>query len=399
MGFGKKSNVVRILAAAVLVFTVIGSACSTGIALADDLTYLDDLNAGAAKVLAESADGNVRAGASEYLDSQAKKAVAGAKELVSANKAELVESVSQDQVEETQGDDTDWSNMVLANVNEFLNVRAEADENSELVGKFYKDCAGEVLEQKGEWTKIRSGELEGWAKNDYLFIGEEAEEEAKEVGKLMATIEADTLRIRKEADENSGVYGLLASGEEVEAIEEVGDWVKVKYSDDSTGYVSKEYVSVEYQFEEGETMDEINAREEAKKAERAKVEASRTSQTSVTNTGAVAAGVDDVTLLAALIQCESGWECYEGKVAVGAAVVNRAKGRYGSIFNAIYAPGQFGPAGSGKVAAVVAMGPSPTCIQAATDAISGVSNIGAATHFRNIRSGYPGIVIGNHVFW
>ena len=399
MVFSKKSNVFRIMTMVVILFTIIGSACSTGVVLAEELTSLNDLSAGAARVLSESADGTVRAGAGEYLDSEAKIAAANAKELVSANKAKAEADSTKEEAEETNGDDTDWDNLVLANVNEFLNVRAEADEESELVGKFYKDCAGEILEQKGEWTKIRSGDLEGWAKNDYLFIGEQAAKEAKEVGKLMATIQTDTLRIRKEADESAGVYGLLASGEEVEAIEEMGDWVKVKYSDDTIGYVSSEYVSVEYQFEEGETIEEINAREEAKKAEKAKVESSRTSQTSVTNGGAVAAGVDDVTLLAALIQCESGWECYEGKVAVGTVVVNRARGRYGSIFNAIYAPGQFGPAGTGKVAAVVAMGPSPTCIQAATEAISGVSYIGTATHFRNIRSGYPGIVIGNHVFW
>lgn len=61
---------------------------------------------------------------------------------------------------------------------------------------------------------------------------------------------------------------------------------------------------------------------------------------------AVAASVDDVTLLAALIQCEAGNECYEGQLAVGAVVMNRVRsGRYaGSIYGVIYQAGQFPPA-------------------------------------------------------
>ena len=82
-------------------------------------------------------------------------------------------------------------------------------------------------------------------------------------------------------------------------------------------------------------------------------------------------------------------------------MMNRLKsGRYGgSVASVIYAKGQFGPAGSGQVAQIAAAGPKASCLQAASDALSGVSYIGGATHFRNVRSGYPGIVIGSHVFW
>ena len=51
------------------------------------------------------------------------------------------------------------------------------------------------------------------------------------------------------------------------------------------------------------------------------------------------------------------------------------------------------------VAKVYAQGPKAQCVQAAQEAMSGVSYIGTATHFRSIKSGYSGIVIGNHVFW
>ena len=37
------------------------------------------------------------------------------------------------------------STLVMANVNNTLNVRAEADETSEKVGYLYKDCGGTIL--------------------------------------------------------------------------------------------------------------------------------------------------------------------------------------------------------------------------------------------------------------
>ena len=77
-----------------------------------------------------------------------------------------------------------------------------------------------------------------------------------------------------------------------------------------------------------------------------------------------------------------------------------ATGRYGnSIYSVIYAKSQFGPAGSGQVAQIAAAGPKATCISAAQAALSGVNYVGPATHFRNVNSGYSGIVIGSHVFW
>ena len=106
-------------------------------------------------------------------------------------------------------------------------------------------------------------------------------------------------------------------------------------------------------------------------------------------------------LLAALIQCEAGAESYEGKVAVGAVVMNRVRSAAypNSIHGVIYASGQFTPAMNGKVNAVYESGKiSASCIQAAEEALSGVSNVGDLTHFRR-NNGREGLVIGNHVFY
>ena len=69
--------------------------------------------------------------------------------------------------------------IVMTSVQNVLNVRTEPDSEAELAGYLYADCGGTVLEQKDGWTKLESGELTGWANNDYLLFGEEARKEEK----------------------------------------------------------------------------------------------------------------------------------------------------------------------------------------------------------------------------
>ena len=40
------------------------------------------------------------------------------------------------------------------------------------------------MERKDGWTKLESGELVGWAKDEYLLFGEDAVEELEDVGSL-----------------------------------------------------------------------------------------------------------------------------------------------------------------------------------------------------------------------
>ncbi len=303
-----------------------------------------------------------------------------------------------------------YDKLVMADVEEAVNVRESASEDSKLVGKFYKECGGQILEKGDGWTKVKTGDLTGWIKNDYLMFGDKAYELAKKVVEKTATCTTDCLRVRKSPDPDATVLDLLAEGDKMAVLGQDGEWTKVEFSDGEEGYVSTEFVTIADSLGTGKTMEIIKAEEEAVKKEKEKaeaeakkatVEAGRTTKTTETNTGAVAAPVSDQVLLAALIQAESGNQPYEGQVSVGTVVMNRLKsGRYGgSISSVIYAKGQFGPAGSGQVAKIAAAGPKASCMQAAQDALNGVSYIGTATHFRNIRSGYTGIVIGSHVFW
>ncbi len=289
--------------------------------------------------------------------------------------------------------------LVMADVNMSVNVRTEPDEGSELAGKLYKDCGGYIIEYTDEWTKLESGAVTGWVSNDYLLFGDEAKALYEEVGRLQATVTGQTLRVRKGTNTESEVLGMVTTGDVFEVTSDEDGWVAIDFEGDD-GYISKEYVSLEYKIDYGETQAAIEAREKAEAEAKARAAKEKAKAKAKKKYGAYAADADDVTLLGALIQCEAGNQTYEGQLAVGAVVMNRVRsGAYPStLYGVIYASGQFSPAGSGKVDARIAKGVKSSCLKAATEALNGVSNVGSATHFRRTGS-HAGIEIGGHVFW
>ena len=76
---------------------------------------------------------------------------------------------------------------------------------------------------------------------------------------------------------------------------------------------------------EGVTIEEEREEQERIAAEEAAKKASQVTEVTTVQNSAVTASTDEVTLLAAIIQCEAGNEIYEGQVAVGAVVMNRVR--------------------------------------------------------------------------
>ena len=379
-------------------------------ALADETDA--DLHAGAGSFFASTADdkedtsaglvAGVYAAMTKNADSDLLAEITtdeAADALADEGETEITDGLSTIETDIEEEEETEQ--LTMANVTDAVNVRQEPSEEAPIVGKLYTNCGGVILEQKDGWTKLSSGKLEGWTKDEFLLFGDEAKALYDEVGKLEAKVTTDTLRIRMEADEEAGVLDLVAEGEVLEAVEDQGEWVSVKYNGE-TGFVSAEYVELTFSVPSGKTTEEIEAEEKAKaEKEAAKAAAKsgkKSDKTTTTDQGAVASASNDVMLLAALIQCEAGRESYEGQLAVGAVVMNRVRsGSYpSSVSGVINQPSQFPPATNGRVANALASGPSASCIQAAQAAISGQSNVGGAVHFG--RSG-NGIQIGNHNFW
>ncbi len=110
----------------------------------------------------------------------------------------------------------------------------------------------------------------------------------------------------------------------------------------------------------------------------------------------------DRNLLANLIYCEAGSEPYEGKVAVGAVVINRVLSSVypDTVVGVIYQNKQFSPVASGRLALALADGKATSdCFRAADEAMKGYSNVGNCVYFRTPVPGLSGINIGGHVFY
>ena len=314
-----------------------------------------------------------------------------------------VEAVDQKAIEElTQiseanaSQEEEESDLVMVNVQVAMNVRAEAAEESDKVGVLYKDCGGTILERSEGWTKLKSGNVTGWAKDEFLLFGEEAKDMAEDVGNWIVTLDTDAVRVRTDPSEEAETCGLLAYEDSVEFIDTVKDgWISVEFNDE-VRYVNSDYVNVKFHIDEAESIEVIKAREREEEERRQKAEEAKRKA----NRGAVAADADELRLLGALIYCEAGNQSYDGMVGVGAVVMNRVKsGAYpNTIHSVIYASGQFTPAMTGKVAKVYEGNVPSACMQAAQAALNGETTVGGATHFKRAgkREGY---VLGDHVFW
>ena len=64
----------------------------------------------------------------------------------------------------------EWQNRLMANVEESLNVRTEASEESALAGKLRKGDVAEVTERGEEWSKITSGNVSGYVKMNFVSL-------------------------------------------------------------------------------------------------------------------------------------------------------------------------------------------------------------------------------------
>lgn len=110
----------------------------------------------------------------------------------------------------------------------------------------------------------------------------------------------------------------------------------------------------------------------------------------------------DVAMLAAIIECEAGNQSYQGMIAVGNVVMNRVSdSRFpNSIYGVLYSPNQFTPVASGRFAIVLARGAKEACVNAAKDALNGVTVVNALYfHMYRPSKDFGGTVIGDHVFY
>ncbi len=181
--------------------------------------------------------------------------------------AALAEAAAQAAAEE---EEKYFTSLVIAQVNDYVNVRSLPSEDGEIVGKLYDDSVGHFIEEQDGWYMIQSGNCTGFVKAEYCVTGEAAVDLAREVGVRIATVTTTTLKVREEPSMEACVLGLVPIEDELVVTEELDGWVKVDI-EEGFGYVSTDYVTLSTEFVEAESKEEEEARLE--KERRAREEA------------------------------------------------------------------------------------------------------------------------------
>lgn len=173
-----------------------------------------------------------------------------------------------------------YRGVAIAQVDNYVNVRAEANAESEVLGKLYDDSAATVLETTEDgWYKITSGSVTGYVKCEYVVVDDE--QLAREVSTRYATVTTQTLNVRMEPSIEAKILTMLPEGDDFVVIDEsmyMDGWVMVTTSE-GEGYVSTSYVELWTDFVRAESKEEEEARlkkeEEARRKAAAAAAAAR----------------------------------------------------------------------------------------------------------------------------
>lgn len=156
-------------------------------------------------------------------------------------------------------DNREYADLVIAQVDSWVNIRDAAGTNGKVLGKLYKNSVGHFIEEEDGWVKIKSGSVTGYVSSEYVVRGMEALKIAREVEITYATINVSTLRVRSKATTNSSILGTFSKGDELEVKGTEDGFAKVTYNN-KDGYISLEYVDIHTEFVEAESIEEEQAR-------------------------------------------------------------------------------------------------------------------------------------------
>lgn len=230
----------------------------------------------------------------ETIATEVKKADVQIENIVKTVDKSLLETA--EVVKEPTEEDT-FRNLVIAQVNDYINIRNLPSEDGEVLGKLYDDSVGTYISEENGWYQIKSGSVTGYVKAEYCVTGEAAVELAKEVGTRIATVTTTTLKVRTQPGLEASVLGLVPIEDQLIVGEEQEGWVQVDI-EEGMGWVSAEYVELHTEFKEAESKEEEKARLEREAEERrranAAAAASQKKKSNTTTTTYVATGDSEI---------------------------------------------------------------------------------------------------------
>ena len=135
-------------------------------------------------------------------------------------------------------------NMAVANVASELLIREDASAEAEVIG-YLPSAAGVIVkEMDAEWTQVKSGDVTGYVKTDYLAFGEKAEELKDVYGVLGAVASWNDVKIFSDHEDTSSVIGSVNEGEGFEVLGSSDSWVEILLPSGDMGYIPAEDVTM-----------------------------------------------------------------------------------------------------------------------------------------------------------
>lgn len=189
--------------------------------------------------------------------------------------------------EDVQEPESEYASLAIAQVDHYVNVRQEPNTDSRILGKIYNGAVARILETAGEnrdWFHVVSGSVEGYIKAEFFLYGDAAVEAVDNYVIRYATVNVDRLNVRQEQSADSRRIGYVGRGEKVKLLESLGDWLLVQYTDDRTGYVAAEYVTVSEEFIYAKSIEEERAEQAARREQEARMAAEQNAQESTVET-------------------------------------------------------------------------------------------------------------------
>ena len=291
------------------------------------------------------------------------------------------------------------SGIGVIDAKDMLDIHAEANAASAVVGQVMEDGHVAILAKYNDWVQIQAGEIAGWVPAENLVETEISNEEAVAANEQViaertgATASEDEFFAEEEVqqDETAALQAEASEAAQNE-IEEV--------------QAAEEAARLEAEAQAKAAAEEaarIEAEAQAKAAEEAAQLEAEAQQAALAAQAAQTAAVsaEELKLLANIIYCEAGSESYVGKVAVGNVIMNRVKSasQPNTITEVVYAKGQFSPVRNGSLQRALSSDKADAaCYQAAIEALAGAQPVGGKLFFRR-NNGRSGQVIGHHVFY
>ena len=323
------------------------------------------------------------------------------------------------------------SGIGVIDAKDMLDIHAEANTASAVVGQVMEDGHVAILAKYNDWVQIQAGEIAGWVPAENLVETEISNEEAVAANEQViaertgATASEDEFFAEEEVqqDETAALQAEASEAaqneiEEVQAAEEaarIEAEAQAKAAAEEAARIEAEAqakaaaeeaarIEAEAQAKAAEEAARLEAEAQAKAAaeEAARIEAEAQQAALAAQAAQTAAiSAEELKLLANIIYCEAGSESYVGKVAVGNVIMNRVKSasQPNTITEVVYAKGQFSPVRNGSLQRALSSDKADAaCYQAAIEALAGAQPVGGKLFFRR-NNGRSGQVIGHHVFY